>query len=86
MASLLDHFSDLPDPRVNRTKLHQLTDIVAIALLAVICGADGWVAVEQLGHAKLKWLGSFLKLDNGIPSHDTFGYLFARGQPPNAAG
>ena len=57
---------------MDRTKEHHLLDIVAIAICAVICGADSWVAVEEFGNAKHAWLGSFLALPNGIPSHDTF--------------
>lgn len=71
-ASILTHFAKLPDPRVERTKDHLLIDIVAIAIFAVISGADGWVAIETYGHSKLEWLEQFLKLPNGIPSHDTF--------------
>lgn len=76
--SLLVHFADLPDPRVERTRRHQLIDIIAIALCAVICGADSWVDVELFGRSKEAWLRRFLALPNGIPSHDTFGRVFAR--------
>jgi hypothetical protein len=55
--------------------------IITIALCAVICGADTWVGVEEFGHAKRAWLESFLDLPNGIPSHDTFGRVFARLDP-----
>jgi predicted transposase YbfD/YdcC len=74
-------FAGLTDPRVDRTKKHELTDIVVIALCAVICGADSWVEVEQFGHAKRAWLGRFLRLPNGIPSHDTFTRVFAALDP-----
>jgi len=80
-AGILEYFDQLPDPRVERTRLHKLIDIVAIALCAVICGADGWVAVETYGHAKESWLRTWLELPNGIPSHDTFGRVFARLDP-----
>jgi predicted transposase YbfD/YdcC len=73
----VDYFATLPDPRVERTKRHQLGDILTIALCAVLCGADTWVDVEAFGHAKHDWLASFLALPNGIPSHDTFGRVFA---------
>jgi predicted transposase YbfD/YdcC len=76
-ASLAEHFGDLEDPRIDRTKRHDLLDILVIALCAIICGADGWVAVESFGHAKEEWLRTFLELPNGIPSHDTFGRVFA---------
>jgi predicted transposase YbfD/YdcC len=75
------HFASLPDPRIERTKLHQLQDILVIAICAIICGADDWVAVEAWGNAKRTWLGKFLDLPNGIPSHDTFGRVFARLDP-----
>lgn len=75
--TLQDAFSDLSDPRMDRTKEHRLLDIVAIAICAVICGADSWVAVEEFGKTKHTWLRTFLGLPNGIPSHDTFGRVFA---------
>lgn len=77
-ASISDHFASLADPRIERTKLHQLLDIIVIAICAIICGADDWVEVELFGNAKLAWLKTFLALPNGIPSHDTFGRVFAR--------
>ena len=70
------HFASLPDPRVDRTKHHELMDILIIALCAAIAGADGWVQVEEFGLAKLEFFRSFLKLPNGIPSHNTFGRVF----------
>ena len=78
IASIEHHFSDLEDPRIDRTKRHKLLDIVVIAICAVICGADGWVAVETFGNAKHDWLKQFLELPNGIPSHDTFGRVFSQ--------
>jgi predicted transposase YbfD/YdcC len=74
---LYDAFASLPDPRVERTKQHPLIDIISIAICAVICGADSWVAVETFGKAKQAWLEHYLALPNGIPSHDTFGRVFA---------
>lgn len=70
------YFQDLEDPRLDRSQCHNLTDIIVIALCAVICGADTWVAVEKFGHAKFTWLRQRLELPNGIPSHDTFGRVF----------
>ena len=84
--SIGEHFSELEDPRVDRTKLHQLLDIVFIAICAVICGADTWVDVEGFGEAKIKWLSRYLELPNGIPSHDTFGRVFARLDPEQFQG
>jgi predicted transposase YbfD/YdcC len=72
------HFGDLKDPRLERTKLHKLLDILVIAICAVICGADSWEDVEDFGYAKLEWLQTFLELPNGIPSHDTLGRVFGR--------
>jgi predicted transposase YbfD/YdcC len=77
LGPLATSFTTLPDPRVDRTKKHLLLDIVLIAICAVICGADGWVEVAECGEAKLEWFSRFLKLPNGIPSHDTFGRVFA---------
>ena len=80
-ARITDHFASLTDPRVNRTKAHELTDIITIAICAVICGANDWVAVEEFGKAKREWFSKFLPLANGIPSHDTFGRVFAALDP-----
>jgi len=80
-VSFLNHFEPLTDPRIERSKEHLLIDIVAIAILAVISGADGWGAIELYGKAKYEWLKGFLELPNGIPSHDTFSRVFARIEP-----
>ena len=80
-ASLRAHFAALPDPRVDRTKRHALLDVVTIAVGAVLCGADTWVDVETWGKAKLAWLRTWLDLPHGIPSHDTFGRVFAALDP-----
>ncbi len=79
--TLLDHFANLTDPRIDRTKDHKLIDIVAIAICGMLCGADNWVAMEQYGKAKEEWLKQFLELANGIPSHDTISRVFARLDP-----
>ena len=80
-ASFLEHFAKVNDPRIERSKEHLLKDIRSIAILAIISGADGWVAIEAYGNAKYEWLKSFLELPNGIPSHDTFSRVFARIEP-----
>jgi hypothetical protein len=72
LEQLRERFSALGDPRVERTKLHQLLDIITIAICAVICGADDWVEIEQFGNDKRPFFDKFLVLPNGIPSHDTF--------------
>jgi predicted transposase YbfD/YdcC len=76
LAAIPEHFSKLDDPRIERTKKHQLLDMVIIAICAVVSGADTWVEVAKFGQAKLAWLQSFLDLPNGIPAHDTFGRVF----------
>jgi predicted transposase YbfD/YdcC len=78
VAAIGVHFAKLTDPRVERTKLHSLLDMVFIALCATICGAEGWADVERFAKAKRDWFARFLSLENGIPSHDTFGRVFAR--------
>jgi len=79
--SLVEHFESLTDPRVDRTKDHDLIDILAIAICALLCGAESFNDMEDFGHAKEDWFRSFLKLRNGIPSHDTFNRLFAAIDP-----
>ena len=81
IALLTERFSDLEDPRTGRATLHQLIDVVVIAICAVICGADSWVDVEMFGKSKKNWLSQLRALPNGIPSHDTFGRVFARLNP-----
>jgi predicted transposase YbfD/YdcC len=80
-TSITDHFATLPDPRVDRTKNHHLLDILTIALCAVVCGADSFVEIEHFGNAKREWFATFLALPHGIPSHDTFGRVFAALDP-----
>jgi predicted transposase YbfD/YdcC len=79
--SIAAFFSEIPDTRSEHGKRHLLSDMVAIAVCAVVCGADGWVDVELFGHAKASWLRTFLRLPHGIPSHDTFGRVFATIDP-----
>jgi predicted transposase YbfD/YdcC len=74
--NLVGHFAPIKDPRVERTKKHQLTDILVIAILAVISGAQGWEDIENYGISKQQWLEEFLALPNGIPSDDTFRRVF----------
>jgi predicted transposase YbfD/YdcC len=79
-AEILRAFDTMPDPR-RANRRFKLMDVFAIALFAILCGADGWVAVEEYGLAKQAWLKTFLDLPHGIPSHDTFGDVFARLDP-----
>lgn len=75
------HFAALTDPRHGNALQHDLLSILLITICAVICGADGWTEVELWGLSNLEWLRTFLTLPNGIPSHDTFGRVFARLDP-----
>jgi predicted transposase YbfD/YdcC len=79
--SICAHFADLPDPRIHRTRRHNLLDIVFITLCAAICGANDFVAIEKFGKTKRRWLSQYLELPNGIPSHDTFGRVVAALNP-----
>jgi predicted transposase YbfD/YdcC len=79
--SIAEHFGQISEPRIERRKRHELIDIITIAICAVVCGAGTWVEIEIYGKAKEKWLRKFLKLPNGIPSHDTFGRVFAAVNP-----
>lgn len=81
VGGLADHFADIEDPRKQHSPPHDLIEIIIIAICAVICGANDWVAIESFGKSKAGWLGTFLRLANGIPSHDTFGRVFAQIDP-----
>ncbi len=80
-ANLSSYFTEAKDPRVKRTKKHLLKDILVIAILAVIGGAEGWEDIENYGIAKQEWLEEFLELPHGIPSDDTFRRVFERIDP-----
>lgn len=74
-------FAQVKDPRIERTKRHRLRDIIILAICGVICGAEGWVDIEEFGKAKESFFTEWLDLPNGIPSHDTFGRVFALIDP-----
>ena len=76
--NIAEAFGDLEDPRVVGRTEHKLQDIIAIAICAIICGAEGWTAVEMFGETRESWLRQFLELPNGIPTHDTFGRVFGQ--------
>jgi predicted transposase YbfD/YdcC len=80
-AGIGQQFANVDDPRGERGRRHGLPEIITIALCGVICGAESWVEIEQFGNAKRAWLAQFLDLPHGIPSHDTFGRVFARLDP-----
>ena len=79
--SILCCFARLKDPRLDRRKRHLLLDLVAIALCAVLAGADNWQQIEAFGRKRRDWLKTFLSLPNGIPSHDTFERVFQKLSP-----
>ena len=79
--SLMFHLSAIEDPRIDRTKEHLLIDILMISVCAMLCGAESFVEFEQFGNAKRDFLGGFLQLPNGIPSHDTFRRVFSLLDP-----
>jgi predicted transposase YbfD/YdcC len=81
IGGIVKHFEGLPDPRTGNAKQHIFLEILILAICAVICGADGWSDVELFAKNKKAWLETFLKLPKGIPSHDTFGRVFAQIQP-----
>ena len=83
--SLSHHFHHLEDPRLARSKRHALHDILLISLCALLCGAEGFVDIEEFGKAQRDWLERLLALPNGIPSHDTFGRVFALLDPAQFA-
>jgi predicted transposase YbfD/YdcC len=80
-VQMAQHFASLTDPRVERTREHELLDIVTIAICAVICSAETWVDLEEYGKSKETWLRTFLRLPHGIPSHDTFQRVLSRLDP-----
>lgn len=79
--SLIEHFQDIPDPRIERNRDHPLINILFIALCAMLCGAEDFVAFEEFGNAKIAWLRTKIDMKAGVPSHDTFGRVFARIAP-----
>jgi predicted transposase YbfD/YdcC len=74
--SVEDAFGDLKDPR-SRSPEHLLSELLVVAIAAILSGADSWVGIATWGEAKIEWLRQYLKLANGVPSHDTFGRVFA---------
>ena len=81
LRDLENIFAQVEDPRLERTKLHRLRDIIILAICGVLCGAEGWVEIEEFGKAKEAFFTELLGLANGIPSHDTFGRVFALLDP-----
>ncbi len=70
------HFGTIPEPRLERTRLYELPEILFIAICAIICGAESWEDIAAFGNDQEAWLRTILPLPNGIPSHDTFRRVF----------
>lgn len=81
LVAVFTPFEDLTDPRIHRTRVHDLLDVVVVALCGTIAGADTWADIERFGNDRLAWLRTFLRLEGGIPSHDTFGRVFSMLDP-----
>lgn len=81
MKAPIEFFTEIKDPRIERCKEHLLEDIMFITISAVICGAETWNDIENYGHSKESWLRTYLKLPNGIPSHDTFNRFYSAIDP-----
>ena len=81
IVTIWKHFEHLDDPRADANRRHELKDIVIIAILAIISGANNWVQIADFGESKEEWLKTFLILPNGTPSHDTFNRVFSRLDP-----
>ncbi len=86
LVAVFTPFEDLTDPRIERTRVHDLFELVVVALCGTIAGADSWADIERFGNHRLPWLRTFLKLEWGIPSHDTFGRVFSLLDPAELVG
>lgn len=78
VASIVEHFSTLKDPRIERHKKHRLEDIIVLSIGGVLSGAEGWEAIRHHGQAKLAWLRQFIPLEHGIPADDTIARVMSR--------
>jgi predicted transposase YbfD/YdcC len=81
LVAVFTPLETLTDPRIERTRRHELFDLLVVALCGTIAGADSWADIERFGNDRLDWLRTFLRLENGVPSHDTFGRVFALLDP-----
>lgn len=79
--TIFEHFRKIEDPRIDRKKLHNLMEIIFIAICAFICGANSWLGIVEYANTKEKWLKKFIDLKNGIPSHITFWRVFSKLNP-----
>jgi DDE_Tnp_1-associated/Transposase DDE domain len=81
LVAVFTPFENLTDPRVERTRVHNLFELVVVALCGTLAGADTWADIERFGNDRLTWLRTFLSLESGVPSHDTYGRVFAKLDP-----
>lgn len=80
-APLLQAFASLPDPRQSRNQIYPLIDIVAVAIIGILCSANDWVTVVRWANAYKEWFQSVGLCYNGVPSHDTIGRFFRLVDP-----
>lgn len=85
LRDIFTTFEELTDPRIARSRVHDLFEMVVVAICATVAGSNSWTDIERFGNERLDWLRTFLRLENGIPSHDTFGRVFARLDPAGLA-
>ncbi len=81
MSDFMSHFGSIPEPRTERCRRHELMDILFLSISAILCGAEGWEEIEDLGHAHLDWLRHYFPYKNGIPRHDTIARVLSRLDP-----
>ena len=81
MTDFMSHFSNIPEPRIERCRQHELMDILFLSICAVLCGAEGWEEIEDFGRARLDWLKRYFQFKNGIPKHDTIARVLSRLDP-----
>jgi predicted transposase YbfD/YdcC len=79
--TIIEGFSSMEDPRIDRKKLYPLIEIIFLTITAVVSGADHFTDISIFGEANLRWLRKYLPYTNGIPSHDALGYFFSRLDP-----
>ena len=84
--AMASYFEELVDPRIERTRKHTLVDIICLSICAVIAGAEGWEDIEEFGCLKEDWLRRHLRLEHGIPSHDTISSSRRRLKPRSGNG
>jgi len=81
ILSLVQCFDEIKDPRINRRRVHNLIDMIVIAICAVICNADGWADMRTWAETHRQWLQQFLELPGGLPSRDTLRRTLSRLDP-----